>query len=283
MDSMVGRLAEVRSIGADPWRTAVESIRRHPVTRIFHEDPLTHRAFHRPHGHSCDAVMLDLICHETSDAFRTEEMSAVGRWLWEYTSSMTFAEAMRNRRDMIACQIDAVAESCNGAEVLAIESGHLREAARSVAVRAQSLRRFVALDHDSHAVAGIERHFARSSVNAIHTPTYAVLKGAGNALGRFDFIYSSGLFLRLDTKAAVRALTAMFGMLKPGGKLIAAGLAPTVVEAAYMEAFMDWWPVYRDAQEMMELPSGIPDHQIISRRVFFDPTDNMPFLELTRE
>lgn len=184
---------------------------------------------------------------------------------------------------MIARQIDAAAAEKSGtAEILAIEAGHLREAHLSNAVKRRELRRIVALDHDSHAIARIERELGRCGVTALHTPSYALLGGAPNALGHFDFIYSAGLFDGLEMKPARRALVAMFAMLKPGGKLWIANLTPALPDAAFVEAFMNWWPVYRDDTALDALAVEIPADRIAARGLFTEPAGNIGFLELLR-
>jgi hypothetical protein len=41
------------------WRIVCEFIQAHPVTRICHEDPFTHRAYSKPRGYAGDAVSID--------------------------------------------------------------------------------------------------------------------------------------------------------------------------------------------------------------------------------
>jgi extracellular factor (EF) 3-hydroxypalmitic acid methyl ester biosynthesis protein len=280
---LVDGLGRMRAAcGVEQWRSATQLIRRHPVTAAIHLDPLTHRGFHKPRGHAADAVMIDFVCRDHMSA-EAPNLDALGARIWDFTSAMPFARAIRHRRDMIARQIDAVAADRGGAaEVLAIEAGHLREAHFSNAVRDRALRRMVALDHDGHAIAAIERELGGRGVTAIHTPSYALLGGAPNALGHFDFIYSAGLFDGLETQPARRAIAAMFAMLKPGGKLWIANLTPALPDAAFVEAFMNWWPVYRDEAALDALAVDISAGRTVSRRLFAEPSGNIGFLELVR-
>ena len=283
MDELAGGIADMRAnTGADGWKAAVEKIRRHPLTAVLHEDPFTHRGFHKPWGHAGDALMLDLIYHGQSGEASAEGATPLGARIQSYTTTAPIAQAILNRRDILALQIDHAAQRCGGAEVLALQSGHLREAERSAAVRNHALHRFIALDRDIHAVATVEKEWGRAGVSAINTPTYALLNGAANALGRFDLIYSAGLFDELDVRAGVRAMAAMFAMLKPRGVIWIANFLPGIRDAAYLEAFMNWWLVYRTTAALEGLLADVPDSAIANRRIYVEPTDQVAFLEVTR-
>jgi hypothetical protein len=45
----------------------------------------------------------------------------------------------------------------------------------------------------------------------------------------------------------------MFDLLNPGGTLLVANFAQGLLDAAYMEAFMDWWLTYRTDEELHNL------------------------------
>jgi extracellular factor (EF) 3-hydroxypalmitic acid methyl ester biosynthesis protein len=263
----------------DSWREKIKRIRRHRLFSLLLHDPLTYRCFHKPRGHAADPVMLDLVYR---DGFTLDEISDLGARLWSYMAARPLAEALRNRRDWLAAQIDATAERTGGtAEVLAIEAGHMREAHRSRAFQTRALRRFVALDRDVQAIGLIERELGHSQVTAIHTPTYAVLSGGRSALGYFDFIYSVSLFERLDEPAAVRGLAAVFETLKAGGSIWLSNLSPSLREAAYLESFMNWWPTYRDGPALERLATAVPSSEVLSMKTALDPTESIVSLELT--
>jgi hypothetical protein len=63
----------------------------------------------------------------------------------------------------------------------------------------------------------------------------------------------------------------MLKMLRPGGKFIVANFTNTCAEAGYMEAFMDWWLIYRDELQMkalLEIAGGPLTSKV---QVFTDP------------
>lgn len=283
MDELISGIGDMRAhTGADGWKAAVEKIRRHPLTPLLHEDPFTHRGFHKPRGCAGDAVMLDYIYRDRLGDTPMNSATPLGAKICEYTTAMPIAQAMLNRRDIIALQIDHTAERTGDAEVLALQCGHLPEAALSTAVRNRALHRFIALDRDIHAVATVDKEWGRAAISTINTPTYALLSGAPNALGRFDLIYSANLFDELDVRSAVRAIAALFAMLKPGGRIWIANFLPGIRDAAYLEAFMNWWIVYRTTAALEGLLAGVPDKAIAERKTYIEPTDQIAFLEVVR-
>ena len=284
VDDLVNGLADLRAHSTtDAWKSIVERLRKHPVLELMHQDPYTHRGYHKPRGYAADAVMLDFIYRHPSGEPLRRGATPLGEWIYNYTTASALAEAMRNRRDLIAKEIENVVKDApGGAEILGLECGHLREAAHCQAIANRAQRRFVALDRDGYAVATVEKEWGHLGLTAIHTPTYALLTGAPNALGEFDLIYSNGIFNGFEMRQAVRAIGALFAMLKPGGKLWLANLFPGIRDAGYIEAFMNWWPVYRDYAAMTTLLTEIPRDQILSYKTSLEPHENIVLLEVSR-
>jgi hypothetical protein len=49
-----------------------------------------------------------------------------------------------------------------------------------------------------------------------------------------------------------------------------------------MEAFMDWWLVYREEGDVAGWMEEIPKAQVQRRELFRDETENLVYLELRR-
>ena len=282
-DELIDGLACVRTHGgAQGWAAAVSAIRRHPLLALLHQEDLMRRAYHAPAGSAGDVVRLSGMADPASATRPAEALTELGVRLRERLMALPLAQSMMNRTAILARAIDRTADAvADGAEVLALGCGDLGEARLSAAVSAGRLRRFVALDHDFRATEIVERAYGRDRVNAIHTPTYALLNGASNAFGRFDLIYSAALLERLETRAAAQALGAMHSMLKPGGKIVAGNLAPTLPEAGLIEAVMNWWPIYRDHAALSDLGAEIAQTRGAGAKVTLEPCDNIHFIELT--
>ena len=57
---------------------------------------------------------------------------------------------------------------------------------------------------------------------------------------------------------------------------------PEIQDRAFMEAFMDWWLIYRDERQMLELASALPNDEVASQRTFVEHEENIAFLEVVR-
>jgi hypothetical protein len=89
--------------------------------------------------------------------------------------------------------------------VLAIAVGHLREAELSKALASGHISRFVAQDADTTSLQEVETHYSHLGVETVHGSVRDILTRK-LALGRFDFVYTAGLYDYLADNVA-RALT----------------------------------------------------------------------------
>jgi extracellular factor (EF) 3-hydroxypalmitic acid methyl ester biosynthesis protein len=72
-------------------------------------------------------------------------------------------------------------------------------------------------------------------------------------------------------------------MLNPGGRLLIANFLPNISSAGYMEAFMDWWLIYRTEAELLRLAETLPGEQVETTDLFVEENKNIAFLEVTRK
>ena len=63
---------------------------------------------------------------------------------------------------------------------------------------------------------------------------------------------------------AARRLTArLFEMARPGGRLFIANFHPETPGSVCMEAWMDWWLIYRTETQVQDFASGIDPSNIL--------------------
>lgn len=249
--------------------------REHPLHEILLEDPFSERAYRKPNGYPGDAGMLDYLYFQTVP----EETTPTGRAIFAMTTDSDTARSVRFRRALIARYIDVAASRTADAAVLSVACGHLREAGMSRAVCDAELGRFVALDQDPHSIERVSASYGRFGVEPMLGSVKELLRRG--APGEFDLVYAAGLYDYLADGTA-RFLTAMlFRALRPGGTLLVANFAPRHSGHGYINAFLDWTLLCRDAREMAALASGIPPERA-SANVFTDPLGNVVYLELER-
>jgi SAM-dependent methyltransferase len=247
----------------------------HPILKYFLEDPLTHWSFTKPRGYSGDAQLLDYIYCDPHVAESVANASEVGKALYSHTQNVPSCVAARERRDLLTRYVDEIAAK-NGpeTEVLAIAAGHLREANRSVALAEGRLKRWVALDQDPQSVGLIARDFQGTAIEAIDGSVRTVLT-RGHKLGKFDFIYASGLYDYLAHNVAVKLTKTCLQMLKPNGTFLFANYAEGTPDAGYRETFMDWVLLLRSEVDMWNIVNASVDRNTVEAQVFFGENRNV--------
>jgi extracellular factor (EF) 3-hydroxypalmitic acid methyl ester biosynthesis protein len=282
VDGLGRASAILRAQSGAEWQQALQQLRRSACFEVVQQDPLTRHAFTRPRGYPGDALLLDYIYGDWSVLQPPPPRSLGGR-LYPWTYAGAAPTAVRLRRSHLAHLIDEAAVRIEQPRVLAIAAGHLREASLSVALMSGQVGEVVALDQDEESLAEVDRQAARQRlpITTVHHPIRNVIAGRCD-LGRFDLVYAAGLYDYLETPVARRLTRSLFAMLQPGGRLVVANFTPQTCDRAYMEAFMDWWLIYRTQQEVEALDADIDPGAIARRHSYLCPTGNVAYLALRK-
>ena len=276
---IVGTSFEQRRVkSAAGWREfAVTKARNPQVLEFVHRCKMTRRSFEKPRGYAGDAVMLDHI-YGTGEGRVAPHPASTDGQIYAYTVNAPAPAAVRFRRKVLARLIDEAAARLGpgNASVVSIACGHLREADLSVAVQSGKIGRFVAIDQDDDSIAVVDDEYGPLGVEARHGSVRQIL-GHRIQIPKCDVIYAAGLYDYLDDKVAQRLLQIMVDALNPGGKVLVANFVPNVPDVGYMEAFMDWWLIYRDMDQVTQLFSALPAEVRGSLETFFDPDFNIAF------
>lgn len=238
-----------RALSPARWRQVGGSLEFAALRALLHEDPYTRRGFAKPHGYAGDAVLLDYIygCASLPDA-----VTPVGRAIYEwcYRQSVAFA-CVRERRLRCARAIDVTARRVPNARVLSVACGHLREAQLSAALVGRELGELVALDHDMKALDVVNTSCAGLPVTCVQGTVGDLVKRRID-LGTFDLIYVAGLYDYLPDELARKLTAALYQLVCPGGELHIANFIQCW-EAPYMEAAMEWYLLYRNPYQLLDL------------------------------
>lgn len=280
MDKLMFGLLKIRRQFPYDWLSFVKRYcRTHPVKQVVHQSPFTHRAFHKPRGYAGDAVMMDYIYAQTRPV---EISSRQIKDIYQYEIETPGCASVRERRDIATRYIDEICTQNPEANIMSIACGHLREIKRSMVIHNGDFSgRFIALDQDNESLTVLRKEYSASCIKPVEGSVRALLRGKIQ-FDNLDFVYSLGLFDYLEDPAAKQLLRVIFDMLKPGGQMLVANFAPNLYNIGYMEAFMDWFLIYRDEFDMDSLTEEIESSLVEERRIYRDSYKNIVFLELRK-
>jgi hypothetical protein len=195
---------------------------------------------------------------------------------WERT--LGFCVSLRARHAFFVRELNDLGNSVHAPRVLAVGAGHLREAAQSLTLDNMRQSEIVAFDRDRACIDFIEREYDHPG---LQTASGSWLDFVNNhARGDFDFIYIPTLFDTLIDARAKSLLESLLPLLKPSGRLLAANFAPELSDAAYLEACLDWWPVYRREQDLATLVSPKWDERLRGQAMSREESGGSVFLDL---
>lgn len=270
-----------QQLKAEQWREAIENCRRHRLLSALLEDPLIRHAFTRPRGYPGDAELLDLIYYGPDGSYpRTKSPSALGREIFSYLFDAPAAQAVRERRRLIAKLVTATVGRLPRPRLLAVAAGHLREFELLESHVAEQLGEWVALDQDAESLQQIERSYGRSAIRTVHASVKDLLRPTCG-FGEFDFVYAAGLYDYLTDSFAQRLTQHLFGMLRPGGQLLVANFVPGIRDRGFMEAYLRWDLIYRSPAKVREV-AALVSNETCAIDVSLDNHGNIARLLLTK-
>ena len=281
--ALIERAEAWRRAAPQAWRTLVSEVMApHPLSALVARCPMTARARDKPRGYAGDAVMLDYIYDRENVA--TLQLSGDERAVFRTVAESPTCASVDYRRQLIAQRIDTLAAR-GPLQLLSLACGHARELDLSAALREGAVTRAVMCDQDSHSLEELaRRHAARAAVQTrpLTVRQFLARGSEVTALGAFDFVYSAGLYDYLDQRCAQRLTRCLFERVAPGGQLLLANFHPANRGTGYMEAFMDWWLIYRDEAQMQDLCAEISPSELVACEIECDPFGNVVYLSLTR-
>ncbi|MBM7113600.1 class I SAM-dependent methyltransferase [Archangium primigenium] len=266
-----------RKCDREEWHVfCLESTRAHPLRELLHQCPYSRHSYERPRGYAGDADLIDYVYEP-----RLTGAPPLGQAIYRFLFEQTGPQSVRERRLILAREIDTIAERVKQPKVLSIACGHLREAELSRAVAERRVGQFLAVDQDQASLDEVARRHVGGVVRPVCDTVRSIVLGR-TVFEPQDLIYTAGLYDYLSQCTAQRLTQRLFHMLRPGGRLVIANFALSTPDAGYLEAFMDWWLVYRDEAEMRGLAQGIDPKQVGAMNLFRDSVGHVIYLELER-
>ena len=258
LDALISHLNTMhQELPEEVWRTQVRgSCVAHPIFALLMEDPLSRYGFVQPRSYAGDPIFLDMILDQVPAPLGGVETSARGLRIFNFLTKLPLCTTVRERRQRLANRLDALCLAGETQEILMLNSGHLSEAKLSNALMSRRFSRCSAVEDDPQALAYLQKNYASLGVTALKASTLDVVAGTVE-LGTFDVIASASLLENLDSGTASTVLTALFRVLRPGGRMLLSNLDPINPETSYFEVYARWKPHYRSPKKLEELCQGL--------------------------
>lgn len=225
------------------------------------EDPFTAHGWDRPRGIPGDAVMLGFIEGEASLAPLLARATPLGRELHAMLMARPWAEALRERRLILARLVAKAA----GGRVATLGAAHLREAA--LLADPELPRSWLALDEDAAAVEEVARA-GRKGVVARRGGADVLFDDPRHVRG-FDLVVCARPLEALDEAASRALVVGLFRLVAPGGRLVACvPLAGAATDAGYLDALAGWPLRLREDAWANDLAAAVPASTVAALEVF---------------
>lgn len=257
------RLTEAAPAASAEERARCQDFFRRQLAHLLDQSPLFARSYHKPLGYAGDFEMMALV-------YRDEELgdSLFAKCLSRYYINHPNARAVRNRASYLHGRLDRAVRARAGAPVrlLSVAAGPAQEirmlledetldlSAVTIDLLDQDVTALRAAQHELHRLAA-RRGAAAPRIRFLHKAMANVIKGGLD--GRYDVIYSAGLFDYFSDALARRAASRLHRLLDGGGELIVGNFRAVPQNRAFMELALDWELVYRSESDLRALYDGL--------------------------
>ena len=252
--------------------------------------PFMARTNLKPRGYSGDSEMMRMIY-----ANEYAGDSTFAKILNKHPLDHPGSQAVRNRRTLISKMLTEIKNRCRNhadgrCRVLSVACGPAFEL-KDLLSSAEDFDtfHFTLLDQDKYAlfeaavlVDQIEKSLDRKiGVNYLNESVRTMLatRNLEGQWGRFDFIYSMGLFDYLTPPVAAAVLKKLYELLSPGGEMVIGNFHVSNPSRYYMEYWLDWVLYYRSESDFKELLGDAPSAVM---NVSFEDTRVQMFLHVTK-
>ena len=243
----------------------------------------------KPRGYAGDYIMMKMLYLNSY-----EGDSTFSRLMHKHPVEHPAAQAVRNRRKLITqtfrkAQADR-ASNGKRVKILSVASGPAWEL-QDLLFSPEECEKYhftlldqdqAALDEAAALVATLERQFKTTiPVSYLNESVRTLLKSSTlvEKWGRFDFVYSMGLFDYLTPPVATGILGKLFQLLEKGGDLLIGNFHDSNPSRCYMEYWLDWVLYYRNEEEFLGLmPNGAGGQAT----VLFEDTKSQMFLHVKK-
>jgi extracellular factor (EF) 3-hydroxypalmitic acid methyl ester biosynthesis protein len=288
--------AEIDSALRVATRAEREPLREFSV-RHLHEllmqSPLMHRARYKPLGYPGDYETMNAIYgrHFAGPTLFAKALNLA-------FASTTAATAVRTRKDLVKQRLGAILDAPpptnRPLRILSVAAGPAQEVFELLQEREHIAHpvEIVLFDQDKRALAFSYGRLKRIvsakwqgqvTLVHLHDAIRRLLRGSSvfTGYGDFDAVFSCGLFDYLELLTSVTLCRSLYALVASGGTLFVGNMVPSCSSRWLMEMHLDWFLVYRERSQMLELARmAAPEARI---EILEEATGVNPFVAVTRE
>jgi len=272
-----------------------EALREYSIRHLHHllmQSPWMHRARMKPLGYPGDYEIMNSVY---GNHFRGQNLFAKAV---DYAFALTpAAESVRTRKDVIKNSLSALLDGRKDnrpLRILTIAAGPAQEIYELFEERKtiDGPVEIVLFDQDKRALTYSygrlrrivnAKRFDNVKLMYLHDSIKRLLLGSTifANYGKFDFVYAVGLFDYLQLHTWVSLCRKLYDTVATGGTLCIGNMVPTNPSRWFMELHLDWFLVYRNRSEMVELARAAASDARV--QIVEEPNGVNPFVTLTRE
>jgi hypothetical protein len=221
------------------------------------QSPLMAHMRHKPLGYAGDYQLIDWIYTNTSTS------TGRGRFWDQFFLNQPAAASVRKRKRFFIDTVSALAAAAqSGFVVLDVASGSCRDVKEALDAipRLPPRTRFHCIDTDRRANAYAGELLQGRARADIAISWQEVDAFAFHPEGRYDLVWSAGLFDYLNDRMTVLLLKKLWQWTAPQGMLAVGNFHPSNPSRLYMEWCGDWILEHRTADDMLTLceRAGLP-------------------------
>lgn len=250
--------------------------------------PFINRCYTKPLGFAGDYEMMNMIVRN-----KLEGDSLYAKLANQYLLDQIGPMAVRGRVDFLNSRIveetARVARNGKVAKIFCVACGPAWEAVNFISKNPLADRtsfRFLdfneeTLNYTTNKINEVRRQNQRQTqVQFVRNSVQNLLRAKGGPVQEFDLIYCSGLYDYLSDSVCTALNSHLYEMLKPGGALVVGNFAPNLPVRNFIEHFLEWFLIYRSAEEMLALAPPQAGRENCAVRA--EPTGTNFFLEVRK-
>lgn len=280
--------AEAAKVPAEELEFHKEFVRRN-LHQYMLLSPFFHRSFYKPLGYAGDYEMVNMMVRD-----RQAGPNVHSQLINSYFFMIGPTRAHRNRIDILLENIITVAKKAKAqgkvAKILNVGCGPVLEIQRFIKeTDLVGYVDFTLLDFNRETVEYAQStiskllyeseltddnfHYIQQSVHNLIKES--VESDKNETAADYDFIYCAGLYDYLSDKVCLKLLKLFYKKINSGGKILVTNVHPDNESKYVMEHIVEWYLVYRDEKDMLQLGESVGPSEIFS-----DATGLNVFLEV---